>query len=144
MTDPEVMKFTGFRKPLSLGKIEECLEKWIQEGGGPLGVWCALEKNTENFVGWFMLKDTGHQHPEIGFMLSRKKWGLGFATEVSEEIIKYAFTQLNCKKVIATTISKNSPSISVLVKLGMVKSEIESGEDPNHEILCYEVNCSNT
>ena len=138
MTDAEVMKFTGFRKPQSSEVIEQCLEKWIQEGSQPLGVWCAEESNTKDFVGWFMLKKNGHQYPELGFMLPRHKWGKGFATEISERFLEYAFTQLRYKKVLATTVSDNLPSISVLKKIGMVQSEINSSEDPDYKILCFE------
>ncbi len=140
MSDSDVMKYTGFREPQSKEKIEQCLECWTQEGSEPLGVWCAVEKDTDEFVGWFMLKDTGHSYPELGFMLSKKKWGLGYATEISQEFIKYAFHQLNYKKVIATTVRENLASISVLKKLGMVSSPIELKEDGNYEILCFEIN----
>lgn len=139
MSDPEVMKYTGFRKPQTEEKIKESLSKWSNDDENGLGVWCVEKKGSGEFVGWFMLKDTGHPYPEIGFMLAKKMWGQGLATEVSKTLLRYAFKTLKKEKVIASTVSENDQSISVIKKLGMKRSKIQLEKDHDYEILCFEI-----
>ena len=46
-------------------------------------------------------------------------WGKGYATEVVQRVIQYAFDELKLDKIIAETQKKNQASIRVLEKLGM-------------------------
>ena len=123
MTDAEVMQLTGFKNPQSAERIQELLHKWINEDCGDLGVWAAEEISSGQFVGWFMLKDTGFKDPEIGFMIPRYLWGNGYASELSSKIIDLALSDFNKTRVIASTSVDNLPSIKVLEKIGMVRSE---------------------
>lgn len=49
----------------------------------------------------------------------RNQWGKGFATEVSEILIQYAFDTLKLKEIIAIVDPKNIASINILRKIGM-------------------------
>lgn len=124
------MKFTGFKEPQTPEKVGNLLQKWLKEGSPTLGVWAAVDISKNDFVGWFMLKETGSKDPELGFMLPKCRWGQGFATEISSAILNYAFGNLGLKRVIATTHRDNTPSIKVLEKIGMrvVSSEIAYGD----------------
>lgn len=139
MIDDEVMKYTGFRGAQSKEKVVDCLARWKGEGVGPLGVWCASEKESGEFVGWFMLKKTSFEFPELGFMLAKNKWGQGFASEVSLALINYAFLKLGMTKIVATTVAENLASVAVLTKIGMKPSELTAPKDPVYQILCFEI-----
>lgn len=119
MSDPEVMRHTGFQKPQSKEKVQEFLDKWMNPQNLPFGVWAAESKDSKELIGWFMLQKTGLEYPEIGFMLPQKHWGKGFATEVSQRILKYAVEELCLDHILAVTVENNESSIRVLKKLGM-------------------------
>jgi len=52
----------------------------------------------------------------------------GYATEAAQTMADYAFTQLNLKRVVATTAYENAASIGVMRKLGM---RIEKNPHPD-------------
>ncbi len=121
MADPLVMKFTGFRKPQNKAKVEELLGKWISDGKKPFGIWAVEETSSKDFLGWFMLKPTVSDDPELGFMIPKNKWNKGYATEVANDFLRYAFKTLKQKRVIASVTPENTASINILTKIGMVK-----------------------
>ena len=57
---------------------------------------------------------------EIGWRLSRKYWGLGYATEAAKEALRYAFETLMMKEVYSFTSTTNLRSRAVMKRLGMV------------------------
>jgi [ribosomal protein S5]-alanine N-acetyltransferase len=128
MTDAEVMRFTGFKNPQAEERIIELLAKWKSEGEKPFGVWAIENIETQKLVAWFMLKKTVSSDPEIGFMLERGHWTNGYATEVSEALLNYAFTHLKINRVIASTVPENLASIKVLKKIGMTEYPEPAGQ----------------
>lgn len=139
MMDPEIMKFTGFLSPQKPERINELLKKWMTDDIKPLGVWAAEEILSKQFIGWFMLKETNSKDPELGFMISKKFWNQGYATEISSSILEYAFSVLGKQKVIASTNTDNHASIAVLKKLGMNESSSRDAQCEEN-ILYYEKN----
>ncbi len=119
MTDAEVMRFTGFQTPQTQERIFERLEKWKSEDG----VWAVEEMATGHLVAWFMLKKTITADLELGFMIPKKHWNRGFATEVSLALLDFAFTKLGQDRVIGSTAPENFASIRVLRKIGMTEYE---------------------
>lgn len=120
LADLEVMKFTGFGNVQSSVKAKELLAKWKDDKG----VWGAFEKNTHDFVGWFMLKRTNSVHPEIGFMLPRAYWSKGYATEIASALIKYGKEIFHDEKIVASVNRTNTASIKVLLKIGMREASV--------------------
>ncbi|MFT6068007.1 MAG: RimJ/RimL family protein N-acetyltransferase [Bacteriovoracaceae bacterium] len=129
MSDPEIMKHTGFREPQSKNSVAEKLLKWTQSKK----VWAAIETDSEALIGWFMLKRTILDAPELGFMLIKSKWNQGFASEISKCILDYAFYQLGEEKVVASVDEENLASVKVLKKLGFVETKSYSGDKG----ICY-------
>ncbi|BCN30979.1 GNAT family N-acetyltransferase [Anaeromicropila herbilytica] len=56
---------------------------------------------------------------ELGWIISKKYWGCGFATEAANEIINLAKKELKVNKFIAHCDSENIASYRVMEKLGM-------------------------
>ncbi len=125
MLDADVLKHTGFRVPQSEEKINKHFQKLVNKQQWPLGVWAGKFKTTHEFMGWFMLK-TVADRPELGFMLPKKYWGRGLATEVSKAILDYAFEILKLPEVVAVADSDNFASLKILEKIGMKVSKIEA------------------
>jgi RimJ/RimL family protein N-acetyltransferase len=132
MSDPDVMKLTGFKEPQKEEKVRELLIKWSKSKT----VWAAVEKDSESLVGWFMLRKTILDAPELGFMLIKSKWGMGLATEISRCLVEYAFNTLQESKVLATTDVDNSASIKVLTKIGFIKTKSYSDTEG---VLYFEI-----
>ena len=122
MSDPDTMKFTGFKVPQTRERTKELLSKWEQEGQQGLGVWSVVEKNTNFFIGWVMLKLTNTKHPELGYMIYKPYSGKGYATEIAKTMLEYGFKKLKLPKIIAVTSPENYASIRVLEKSGMKRA----------------------
>lgn len=59
--------------------------------------------------------------PEIGlfWMLSPKHRGKGYATEAAQALIDFAFTEMNARRLVATTEYDNLASLAVMRRLNM-------------------------
>jgi len=135
LMDEDVMGFTGFKKAQTEEKSKELLERWIKDDF----IWVSVNKETNHFIGWFMLKETiSKDYPEIGFMLERDCWNQGYATEVALRLLRFAKEELSVSKVIASTVINNTASIKVLKKIGMTPSRTFSSKE---NIVYYEVEC---
>lgn len=124
-SNPEIMKFTPSRVPQTLEQTRLRLESQIQKQSSlePLGVWAVELKNSQDFVGWFMLMKRNEDFPELGFMIVQRHWNQGYATEVAQRLIDYGFKQLGYSGIVATTNQDNRASKNVLSKLGFIFSQ---------------------
>jgi RimJ/RimL family protein N-acetyltransferase len=118
-SDPEVVKHTPMKVPLSREQSAERLKKNIENTPArePLGIWAA-ETFQGDFVGWFMLLPIDQGVPELGFMIVRRHWGKGFTTEAGKRLVKYAFEELKLPRLLAITTVENIASQAVLKKIG--------------------------
>ena len=150
--DPDVMRY--FHEILTPQKSIEMAKKiyeLIEQNGW--GFWAVELRDTGEFIGFIGL----HNQPElfqfspcveIGWRLSKKYWGMGYATEGARAALIYAFEVLNLNKVVAFTARINKPSEDVMKRLGMNKSrEFKHPELPKGHILenhvLYEINKNN-
>lgn len=122
-TDPVAMEYYPSTKTES-----ETLE-WIdwniksyQENG--YGLWALINKCTGDFVGQcgliLQLDVDGIDEIEVAYLLVRKYWGNGFATEAAAASRDFAFSKLACKRVISLIDPKNLPSLRVAERNGLV------------------------
>ncbi|WP_254846780.1 GNAT family N-acetyltransferase [Oceanobacillus sojae] len=56
---------------------------------------------------------------EIGYWISRKYWGKGYATEAAEALLDYGNNQLDTQKFISLIQPDNISSQNVARKIGM-------------------------
>ena len=83
--------------------------------------WIVRDKKNQLLVGLLSItKHTDNEYFEVSYELNPIFWGKGYATEVVERSIQYAFEELNLKKIIAETQKNNKASIRVLEKLDMI------------------------
>lgn len=118
--DPDVMRYLVGGKTLS--RLEAwrhmafLIGHWYLRG---YGHWAVEEKATGNFVGRIgFLNPDGWPGFEIGWTLSRKSWGKGYATEGARRALQYAFTELDKDHVISLIHPENQASIRVAERLG--------------------------
>ncbi|MGM9985646.1 MAG: GNAT family N-acetyltransferase [Bacillaceae bacterium] len=80
-------------------------------------------KEKEKMIGAVELNvhDFFHRVGEIGYILHPAYWGMGFATEASQQLLAFGFNPLNLHRIYATCDQRNSGSAKVLEKIGMTR-----------------------
>jgi [ribosomal protein S5]-alanine N-acetyltransferase len=78
-------------------------------------------KSTRQLIGSCGIRlKAAHAHEgDIGYELSPKHWGQGYATEAASAILEFGFTRLGLHRVWSWCVADNVGSARVLQKLGM-------------------------
>lgn len=119
-SDEEVMRFTSLRKALPAEESQKRLQNTINTEAelAPLGIWAAEFKDSQEFIGWFMLLRRQYKDPELGFMISKRHWGKGLTALAAKGLVNYAFQNFGLQKIMAVTTQENFASKKVLLKIG--------------------------
>lgn len=123
--DAETMRHLASGRPFdrdqahrSLGYL---LAHWQIRG---YGLWAAEEKHSGELIGRIGLyRPEGWPGLEVGWLVARRRWGEGFATEGARAALDYAFTELRESRAISAIAPENAASIRVAEKLGLRYAE---------------------
>jgi RimJ/RimL family protein N-acetyltransferase len=121
LQDKEVMY--AYEHSFSDDETKEWLEKQLnryKEYG--FGLWALIDKMTQEFIGQCGLSIqnvNNKEYLEIGYLLKKKYWHNGFATEAANACKNYAFDKLNAKTVYSIIRVDNTPSQKVAERTGM-------------------------
>lgn len=79
---------------------------------------------------------------ELGWIINKKYWGKGYATEAARAIVEFAVNELKVIKIVAHCDSENVASYKVMEKLGMLLESRSWGRknkssDMDREELIY-------
>ncbi|AXB48156.1 GNAT family N-acetyltransferase [Amycolatopsis albispora] len=124
-SDPAVMRYLTGGVPTSRERVAtHVLPRMLEHGrrAPGYGFFIAHEKSSGEFLGWFHLRpapDGPADEPELGYRLRQAAWGKGYATEGSRALVEKAFTELDAKRVFATTMAVNTGSRRVMEKTGL-------------------------
>eukprot|EP01041_Mallomonas_annulata_P030563 gene30563-biopygen23040 len=123
-SDPSVKRYIDGGLPVDVDETREMLDWWLgyHERGDAYGFWAAIDRASNEFLGWFHLRpDEGDaaDEPELGYRLRRAAWGRGLATEGSLALIDKAFGELGAARVHASTMTVNTGSRRVMEKAGL-------------------------
>lgn len=139
-SDEEVMKSSD-DGPLDTNEVGVWMKRQIDVYEKNNGVeMLAIEtKSTSEVIGYCGLtqfRDIGGlPEVEIGYRLTRKFWGYGYATKAACAVRDYAFSALNLPRLVALIEPINERSIRVARKLGMnCEKEVmmEGYDHPDH------------
>lgn len=86
------------------------------------GLWAVIRKSDEEFIGQcgITMQDcNGKQVLEIGYLLRKKFWHCGYATEAAIACKRYAFDVLKVNEVYSIIRDNNYPSQKVALRNGM-------------------------
>lgn len=137
-TDPRVTKYAGGVQTEEQLTAEMPL--YLRRGGGGcIGVWCVMLRETQEQLGTAALiplpidkDDTdwdlvdGPNLPdaeiEIGYFLKPAAWGKGFASEAARTLLDFAFRETPLQEIVAVTEPENTASQNVLRKAGFEDS----------------------
>lgn len=126
-SDPEVMKYLTLGTPSTREEIQAQLiriRELFVKHNGRYGLWAAIEKGTDKFMGWFLFRPDKEQPDntdriEIGYRLKKEFWGKGFASEGSRALLEKGFQEFKIPEIFAMAMKDNRASWNVMEKLGM-------------------------
>ncbi|WP_420855372.1 GNAT family N-acetyltransferase [Virgibacillus indicus] len=134
LSDPEVVRFIGDGKTRDKNGGKNFLN-WIYstyEFGEAMGLMVLVNKEDNTLIGHAGLVPQtidGNKEIEIGYWISRKYWGKGYATEAAKALLKYGNKHLDKQRFIALIQPNNLSSQKVARKIGMeLDKEIVLGE----------------
>jgi ribosomal-protein-alanine N-acetyltransferase len=87
-----------------------------------LGLWAALHKATGDFIGrcglipWTI---DGIAEVEVAYLLDKRYWRQGLASEAARALVRYGFEELRLPRVIALIDSGHTASIGTAMKAGL-------------------------
>ncbi len=130
-SDPEVHKYLGNKPVTNMEQIENAFQSIQQQyTDNGIGRWAVVEKSSGDFVGWsglkFLRQNTNGKidFHEVGYRLSQKHWGKGYATESAKAALQYGFEKMQLKEIYGITNVENINSRKVLEKCGLKFIEI--------------------
>jgi [ribosomal protein S5]-alanine N-acetyltransferase len=120
--DSDVMRFAFAGAPMARDVAEDFIRRFFTFGSSLTGMAVLTEKPTGEVIGFAGLSPCQALQAddfEIGFVLARRAWGRGIATEIGEAQLAFGFEQLKCGRLLGLVDPRNAPSIHALEKLGM-------------------------
>jgi RimJ/RimL family protein N-acetyltransferase len=137
--DAETMRYLGgdgpFDRDQAWRSIGYLLGHWEIRG---YGLWAAEEKATGALVGRIGLyRPEGWPGLEVGWLVDRKRWGEGLATEGARASLAHAFGRLGADRVISVILPENAASIRVAEKLG--ERYTETRQLQGHRVAVYAI-----
>jgi RimJ/RimL family protein N-acetyltransferase len=119
--DAEVMRYIGDGRSITreetAANLHNIVESFRRRG---FGRWAVEEKAGGALLGYCGLaRPAESPGVELVYMLARRAWGRGLATEASTAVLRYGFEELGLERVYALTMPGNLRSRRVLERLGM-------------------------
>ncbi len=97
--------------------IAHHLSHWEKFG---YGHWAIVEKQDGAVVGWNGLEHLPElDETEVAYLLSKRVWGRGYATEAAKAAVKFGFENAGLTKIIGLVHPQNAASVRVLEKCGL-------------------------
>jgi RimJ/RimL family protein N-acetyltransferase len=120
-SDPEVAHFAdwplGTERGPALARLRQRAEDW---DAGTEYYWIITLAHDDRAIGAVSTRVDRHA-ADVGYLLDRRHWGHGYATEAARAIVDWAFSVPALHRVWATCDTENLASARVLEKLGMVR-----------------------
>jgi [ribosomal protein S5]-alanine N-acetyltransferase len=127
-SDPEVMRFYDGLRDLTATRAWIARHTAFYRTRG-CGVWGVEAKGAPELLGYCGLipQDVeGEEELEIGYLLGRRHWGHGYATEAAAACRDVAFDRFAVPRVVSLIAPANARSIAVARRVGMTfRREIE-------------------
>ena len=119
--DPDVTRHVGGTR--GRARTAELLNnrilRYYDEHPG-LGIWMTVERATGSRLGFHLLNHIqGETIIQVGYVLAKPAWGLGYATEMAAAVLRYGFVDLGLPSIAGITTLNNHASQRVLEKIGL-------------------------
>jgi ribosomal-protein-alanine N-acetyltransferase len=121
LSDAETMRFWDVPEITDFETTIEILAGQLFDVASRSALYWAIERTTDQtFVGTCDISDINHHHrrADIGFIIARPYWRMGYATEAMQAVIAHGKTHLKLQRLSARTHLGNTRSVALLKKLG--------------------------
>ena len=121
LQEEDILHYYPDRKPPPREKAEAYiihhLGHWQIRG---YGHWAVVNRGEGQVVGWSGLEYLHElDETEVAYLLSKRVWGRGYATEAARACVKFGFASTGLKKIIGLVHPENLGSVRVLEKCGL-------------------------
>jgi ribosomal-protein-alanine N-acetyltransferase len=118
-SDPLVLKYLSPNRAVTREETNTALlsmiSHWQRHG---YGRWAVVHQETNELIGYGGLRCFDGT-PELVYLLARKYWGCGLATELARGCLDYGFTRRGFERIVALTRPDNLASRRVMEKIGL-------------------------
>lgn len=122
-SDPEVARYADWPVRTSKDGMEDSVARRAQQWEAGTDYYWVITLLEDRAIGGISCCVEGDA-AEIGFLLHRRHWGKGFATEAARAVLATALSLPGIRRVWATCDTENAASIRVLEKIGMKREGI--------------------
>ena len=85
-----------------------------------LGIWMTIQLADGQPIGFHVLNHIrGESIVQVGFTIAKPAWGLGYAAEMAEAVLRYGFVDVRLPRIAGMTNRDNLASQRVLAKIGL-------------------------
>ena len=136
-SDDEVARFWSWDAHRDIEETQGLLDGWVgQYEDEKYYHWAIEPKETGKNGGFIYLTDINDEDGtcSVHYLVSRKFWNMGFATEALGRLLDFALNEVGFEKVYSYHHEDNAASGRVMEKAGMVfvKSEYRDGGVPGN------------
>lgn len=119
--DAEVMRFVGgpLNRDETWLRLLRIQEFYRRRRCGPYATRLKSSGDLVGRCGFLFWTLDGRDEVEVAYLLARRFWGQGLATEAVRAIVRYGFEQMRFTRMISLIQSDNLASIRVAQKAGM-------------------------
>lgn len=120
--DAEIMEYTPFdplTKEGAKAHLQKMIAGWQRDPVLDYELAVVVKETGEKIGRCHMQIDEETDTAMIGWMMLKKEWGKGYATEMTKALLDYSFDVLKVHRVNALCNPKNEKSWRVLEKFGM-------------------------
>ena len=122
VTDPENSRFWSWEPHKDISETKSLISGWIDEyTKADTYHWVIVLKSTSQAIGYIYFDeiDNAAQSLSVHYLISRKLWNQGIATEACKSVLEFAFNTIGASKVHSRHHIENPASGKVLRKCGM-------------------------
>jgi ribosomal-protein-alanine N-acetyltransferase len=122
--EPEVLKYFTHGPPESIDAERQGIERHLghYERHG-FGLWATVLRDSGELIGRCGLLSQqvdGVEEIEVAYLLSPRFWGRGLASEAARAVRDFAFSSVDCARLVSIIHPQNLASKRVATALGMV------------------------
>lgn len=124
---PEFNKNLMWSRPDSHEQVQDRVNQIIRQSEGPcLAAFCAVNRQTGEWVSLYRLIMTCTHEAEMGLWTHPSYWGGGYGTELTHAAIDLAFRTTDLNTLMAAASPSNPGACRVLEKCGLEAGPVES------------------
>ena len=145
-SDGDVCRYLLFDPHQDIGESYEQIQNILQQyEEGKFYRWGITEKGDDSLIGIIGLVRIEEETSQCSFayLLGCDYWNRGYGTEVLKEVIRFAFEELELKRIVADHMAENPASGAVMRKAGMTHIGTEKGKYEKqcvlHDAQVYEI-----